>query len=155
MYNFSFEPPGLFSPLPLHFCHVLPQSTALSTCLLLWLISILSFVLQFLNQSMSPEHSDSESLPMSSPVDSKPLIDHTVRSQKENEMWVAVLFLMSFNMQNCFKACFTNIFLFLRFRTPNIRRSILESSPCTPTPFRSTMALQESKYGPLKLMVSA
>ncbi|KAG8011248.1 Transcriptional activator Myb, partial [Nibea albiflora] len=77
----------------------------------------------FLNQSMSSEHSD-DSLPMSSPVDSKPLIDHTIRPQKENEM----------------------------FRTPNIRRSIMESSPCTPTPFRSALALQEAKYGPLKLL---
>ena len=41
----------------------------------------------------------------------------------------------------------------LRFRTPNIRRSILESNPHTPTPFRSTLALQEAKYGPLKLLV--
>ncbi|XP_042359927.1 transcriptional activator Myb isoform X2 [Plectropomus leopardus] len=80
----------------------------------------------FLNQSMSPEHSDSDSLPVSSPVDSKPLIDHTIRPQKENEM----------------------------FRTPNIRRSILESSPCTPTPFRSALAMQEAKYGPLKLLNS-
>uniref|UniRef100_A0A674MPZ8 Transcriptional activator Myb n=1 Tax=Takifugu rubripes TaxID=31033 RepID=A0A674MPZ8_TAKRU len=38
-----------------------------------------------------------------------------------------------------------------RFRTPNIRRSIMESSPCTPTPFKSASALQEAKYGPLKL----
>ncbi|XP_049446549.1 transcriptional activator Myb isoform X2 [Epinephelus fuscoguttatus] len=80
----------------------------------------------FLNQSMSPEHSDNDSLPMSSPVDTKPLIDHTIRPQKENEM----------------------------FRTPNIRRSILESSPCTPTPFRSALAMQEAKYGPLKLLNS-
>ncbi|XP_070705648.1 transcriptional activator Myb isoform X2 [Pempheris klunzingeri] len=79
---------------------------------------------QFLNQSMSSEHSDNDSLPMSSPVDIKPLIDHAARPQKENEM----------------------------FRTPNIRRSILESSPCTPTPFRSALALQETKYGPLKLL---
>ncbi|XP_069579668.1 transcriptional activator Myb isoform X2 [Brachyistius frenatus] len=77
-----------------------------------------------LNQSMSPEHSDNDSLPMSSPVDSKPLINHSVRPQKENEM----------------------------FRTPNIRRSILDSTPRTPTPFRSTLALQEAKYGPLKLL---
>ncbi|KAF1376536.1 hypothetical protein PFLUV_G00212500 [Perca fluviatilis] len=75
----------------------------------------------FLNQSMSPEHSDNDS-----PVDSKPPIDHTIRPQKENEM----------------------------FRTPNIRRSILESSPCTPTPFRSALAMQEAKYGPLKLLNS-
>ncbi|XP_034555488.1 transcriptional activator Myb isoform X2 [Notolabrus celidotus] len=79
---------------------------------------------QFLNQSMSSEHSDNDSVSMSSPVDTKPLIDHSIRSQKENEM----------------------------FRTPNIRRSIMESSPCTPTPFRSTLALQEAKYGPLKIL---
>uniref|UniRef100_A0A7N6AXZ6 Transcriptional activator Myb n=1 Tax=Anabas testudineus TaxID=64144 RepID=A0A7N6AXZ6_ANATE len=83
-----------------------------------------SVIDSFLNQSMSPEHSDNDSLPMSSPVDSKPLIDHSVRPQKENEM----------------------------FRTPNIRRSIMESSPRTPTPFRSALTLQESKYGPLKLL---
>lgn len=83
-----------------------------------------SVIDSFLNQSMSPEHSDSDSLPVSSPVDSKPLIDHSIRPQKENEM----------------------------FRTPNIRRSILESSPRTPTPFRSALAMQEAKYGPLKLL---
>ncbi|XP_070705650.1 transcriptional activator Myb isoform X4 [Pempheris klunzingeri] len=83
-----------------------------------------SVIDSFLNQSMSSEHSDNDSLPMSSPVDIKPLIDHAARPQKENEM----------------------------FRTPNIRRSILESSPCTPTPFRSALALQETKYGPLKLL---
>ncbi|XP_008295230.1 transcriptional activator Myb [Stegastes partitus] len=82
-----------------------------------------SVIDSFLNQSMSPEHSDSDSVPMSSPVDSKPLVEHSARPQKENEM----------------------------FRTPNIRRSILESTPRTPTPFRSTLALQEAKYGPPKL----
>ncbi|XP_054474307.1 transcriptional activator Myb isoform X2 [Anoplopoma fimbria] len=80
----------------------------------------------FLNQSMSPEHSDNDSLPMSSPVDLKPLINHTIIHQKEDEM----------------------------FRTPNIRRSIMESSPCTPTPFRSSLAMQEAKYGPVKLLDS-
>ncbi|XP_074541157.1 transcriptional activator Myb isoform X2 [Halichoeres trimaculatus] len=83
-----------------------------------------SVIDSFLHQSMSSEHSDNDSVPMSSPVDTKPLIDHSLRSQKENEM----------------------------FRTPNIRRSILESSPCTPTPFRSALTLQEAKYGPLKLL---
>jgi len=47
-----------------------------------------------------------------------------------------------------------SLFVFLlRFRTPNIRRSILESTPRTPTPFRSPLGLQEAKYGPLKLLV--
>ncbi|XP_061785198.1 transcriptional activator Myb isoform X2 [Nerophis lumbriciformis] len=77
----------------------------------------------FLIQSMSPEHSDSKQLPLSSPVDSEPLMDDAARPQKENAM----------------------------FRTPNIRRSILESSPRTPTPFRSTVDLQED-HGPLKML---
>ncbi|XP_067098006.1 transcriptional activator Myb isoform X3 [Osmerus mordax] len=85
----------------------------------------------FLNQSTSSEHSDSDSLSMSSPVDTKPLLviplhrDHTLRLQKENDM----------------------------FRTPNIRRSIMESTPRTPTPFRSALT-QESKYGSFKLLNS-
>uniref|UniRef100_A0A3P8UU89 Transcriptional activator Myb n=1 Tax=Cynoglossus semilaevis TaxID=244447 RepID=A0A3P8UU89_CYNSE len=37
------------------------------------------------------------------------------------------------------------------FRTPNICRSILESTPRTPTPFRSALAQQEAKYGLLKV----
>ncbi|XP_061756674.1 transcriptional activator Myb isoform X2 [Nerophis ophidion] len=77
----------------------------------------------FLIQSMSPEHSDSKKLPLSSPVDSEPLMDDAARPQKENAM----------------------------FRTPNIRRSILESSPRTPTPFRSTVDLQED-HGPHKML---
>eukprot|EP00066_Takifugu_rubripes_P021039 XP_011610305.1 PREDICTED: transcriptional activator Myb isoform X2 [Takifugu rubripes] len=81
-----------------------------------------SVIDSFLNQSMSSEHSE-ESLPLTSPVESKPLGGLALRSQKESEM----------------------------FRTPNIRRSIMESSPCTPTPFKSASALQEAKYGPLKL----
>lgn len=80
----------------------------------------------FLNQSMSSEHSDNDSLRMSSPVDTKPVINHTISPHTQNEM----------------------------FRTPNIRRSILESSPCTPTPFRSALAMQEAKYGPVKLLNS-
>ncbi|XP_075900728.1 transcriptional activator Myb isoform X2 [Nelusetta ayraudi] len=79
-----------------------------------------SVIDSFLNQSMSSDRSDSDSLSLGSPVDTKPLIDHSIRPQKENEL----------------------------FRTPNICRSILESSPCTPTPFKS----QEAKYGPLKLL---
>ncbi|KAM5327762.1 transcriptional activator Myb isoform 3-T3 [Glossophaga mutica] len=38
------------------------------------------------------------------------------------------------------------------FRTPAIRRSILESSPRTPTPFKHALAAQEIKYGPLKML---
>lgn len=74
-----------------------------------------SVIDSFLSQSMSPEHSD-DGLRMSMPVDTKPLIDPSIRPQKDNEM----------------------------FRTPNIRRSILESSPRTPTPFRSSLGLHTS-----------
>ncbi|XP_005390547.1 PREDICTED: transcriptional activator Myb isoform X2 [Chinchilla lanigera] len=38
------------------------------------------------------------------------------------------------------------------FRTPTIKRSILESSPRTPTPFKHALAAQEIKYGPLKML---
>uniref|UniRef100_A0A672NHM2 Transcriptional activator Myb n=1 Tax=Sinocyclocheilus grahami TaxID=75366 RepID=A0A672NHM2_SINGR len=37
-----------------------------------------------------------------------------------------------------------------RFRTPNLRRSIMECSPRTPTPFKSTLTMLDTKYGPLK-----
>ncbi|XP_061479903.1 transcriptional activator Myb isoform X5 [Rhineura floridana] len=40
----------------------------------------------------------------------------------------------------------------LSFRTPAIKRSILESSPRTPTPFKNALAAQEFKYGPLKML---
>ncbi|KAG8582803.1 hypothetical protein GDO81_008193 [Engystomops pustulosus] len=49
--------------------------------------------------------------------------DHTPRLQKENSI----------------------------LRTPALKRSILESSPRTPTPFKNALAAQEFKYGPLKL----
>ncbi|XP_025002827.2 myb-related protein A isoform X3 [Gallus gallus] len=35
--------------------------------------------------------------------------------------------------------------------TPTIRRSLLGSTPRTPTPFKNALAAQEKKYGPLKL----
>lgn len=40
--------------------------------------------------------------------------------------------------------------LFCRFRTPTLRRSIMECSPRTPTPFKTALTLQDTKYGPLK-----
>ncbi|KAM6954037.1 transcriptional activator Myb [Aplochiton taeniatus] len=86
----------------------------------------------FLNQSPCPEQSDSDGSSIRSPEDCKPLIvpserrDHILRLQKESEM----------------------------FRTPNIRRSILDLSPRTPTPFRSTLSLPDAKYGSLKLHAS-
>ncbi|XP_069091303.1 transcriptional activator Myb isoform X3 [Pleurodeles waltl] len=38
------------------------------------------------------------------------------------------------------------------FRTPAMKRSLLESSPRTPTPFKNALAAQELKYGPLKML---
>ncbi|XP_003480115.1 myb-related protein A isoform X2 [Cavia porcellus] len=38
------------------------------------------------------------------------------------------------------------------FRTPTIRRSMLGTTPRTPTPFKNALAAQEKKYGPLKIM---
>lgn len=84
---------------------------------------------QFLNTSSNHENSglDAATLP------STPLIGHkltpchrdqTVKTQKENSI----------------------------FRTPAIKRSILESSPRTPTPFKHALAAQEIKYGPLKML---
>ncbi|KFP80723.1 PREDICTED: myb-related protein A, partial [Acanthisitta chloris] len=37
------------------------------------------------------------------------------------------------------------------FRTPTMRRSLLVSTPRTPTPFKNALAAQEKKYGPLRL----
>uniref|UniRef100_A0AAR2LA87 Transcriptional activator Myb n=1 Tax=Pygocentrus nattereri TaxID=42514 RepID=A0AAR2LA87_PYGNA len=79
---------------------------------------------QFLNASVSPD-SDNQSLPVSpsSVCSQKPLQhDLTLRPQKENDM----------------------------FRTPTLRRSIMECSPRTPTPFKTALTIQDTKYGPLK-----
>lgn len=47
-----------------------------------------------------------------------------------------------------------NAFLCLNsFRSPTMRRSLLGSTPRTPTPFKNALAAQEKKYGPLRLMV--
>lgn len=93
---FHFEHASPCFSFPFHFCSfsTLPWSTRFFWQLwnepieLLWLTGFLHCVSQFLNQSMSSEHSDNDSLPMTSPVDSKPLIDHTLRPQKENDLWV-------------------------------------------------------------------
>ncbi|KAI5095538.1 transcriptional activator Myb isoform 1 [Silurus meridionalis] len=79
---------------------------------------------QFLNASVNPV-SDGQSLPVSPSAvcPQKPLQpDLSLHHQKENDM----------------------------FRTPPLRRSILECSPRTPTPFKTTLTLQDTKYGPLK-----
>uniref|UniRef100_A0A6Q2XL08 Transcriptional activator Myb n=1 Tax=Esox lucius TaxID=8010 RepID=A0A6Q2XL08_ESOLU len=87
-----------------------------------------SVIDSFLNQSTSLEHPDPDGLPISS---QKPLVtspnhrDHTPRPQKENDL----------------------------FRTPSIRRSLLELSPRTPTPFRSTV-VECIKQEPMECLVS-
>ncbi|XP_016359327.1 transcriptional activator Myb isoform X3 [Sinocyclocheilus anshuiensis] len=78
----------------------------------------------FFNASVSPD-SDRQNLPVTpSPVCSQKALqqDLALRPQKENEL----------------------------FRTPNLRRSIMECSPRTPTPFKSILTMQDTKYGPLK-----
>uniref|UniRef100_W5NH89 Transcriptional activator Myb n=1 Tax=Lepisosteus oculatus TaxID=7918 RepID=W5NH89_LEPOC len=90
---------------------------------------------QFFNTSSSQENLDLDnptltSTPVCTP---KSMIanalhrDHTLKPQKENDVKIS-------------------------FRTPNIRRSIMETSPRTPTPFKTALALQEIKYGPLKML---
>ncbi|XP_051517287.1 transcriptional activator Myb isoform X2 [Myxocyprinus asiaticus] len=74
----------------------------------------------FFSASVNP---DSDTV-TPSPVCSQKALQHelALRSQKENEL----------------------------FRTPNLRRSIMECSPRTPTPFKSALTMQDTKYGPLK-----
>ncbi|XP_053770149.1 transcriptional activator Myb isoform X3 [Desmodus rotundus] len=87
---------------------------------------------QFLNPSSNHENLDLEMPSLTSaPLGGHKLTvttpfhrDQTVKAQKENTI----------------------------FRTPAIKRSILESSPRTPTPFKHALAAQEIKYGPLKML---
>ncbi|XP_008820308.1 transcriptional activator Myb isoform X8 [Nannospalax galili] len=88
--------------------------------------------LPFLNTSSNHENLDLEMPSLTStPLNGHKLTvttpfhrDQTVKTQKENSI----------------------------FRTPAIKRSILESSPRTPTPFKHALAAQEIKYGPLKML---
>ncbi|KAL2792645.1 transcriptional activator Myb isoform 5 [Daubentonia madagascariensis] len=88
--------------------------------------------LPFLNTSSNHENLDLEVPSLTSnPLNGHKLTvttpfhrDQTVKTQKENTI----------------------------FRTPAIKRSILESSPRTPTPFKHALAAQEIKYGPLKML---
>ncbi|KAM5263566.1 transcriptional activator Myb isoform 8-T8 [Ctenodactylus gundi] len=88
--------------------------------------------LPFLNTSSNHENTDLEVPSLTSaPLSGHKLTvttpfhrDQTVKAQKENAI----------------------------FRTPAIKRSILESSPRTPTPFKHALAAQEIKYGPLKML---
>ncbi|XP_006834700.1 PREDICTED: transcriptional activator Myb isoform X6 [Chrysochloris asiatica] len=92
----------------------------------------LQFIDSFLNTSNSHENLDLEMPSLSSSTLNGHKLtvttpfhrDQTVKTQKENTI----------------------------FRTPAIKRSILESSPRTPTPFKHALAAQEIKYGPLKML---
>ncbi|XP_051853769.1 transcriptional activator Myb isoform X6 [Antechinus flavipes] len=92
----------------------------------------LQFIDSFLNTSNNHENMDMDMPTLTStPLNGHKLTvttpfhrDQTVKLQKENNI----------------------------FRTPAIKRSILESSPRTPTPFKHALAAQEIKYGPLKML---
>ncbi|XP_072499512.1 transcriptional activator Myb isoform X5 [Notamacropus eugenii] len=92
----------------------------------------LQFIDSFLNTPNNPENMDMDMPTLTStPLNGHKLTvttpfhrDQTVKPQKENNI----------------------------FRTPAIKRSILESSPRTPTPFKHALAAQEIKYGPLKML---
>lgn len=92
----------------------------------------LQFIDSFLNTSNNHENLDLEMPSLTStPLNGHKLTvttpfhrDQTVKIQKENTI----------------------------FRTPAIKRSILESSPRTPTPFKHALTAQEIKYGPLKML---
>ncbi|XP_015427585.1 PREDICTED: transcriptional activator Myb isoform X2 [Myotis davidii] len=92
----------------------------------------LQFIDSFLNTSSNHENLDLEMPSLTAtPLSGHKLTvttpfhrDQTVKAQKENTI----------------------------FRTPAIKKSILESSPRTPTPFKHALAAQEIKYGPLKML---
>ncbi|XP_021029502.1 transcriptional activator Myb isoform X7 [Mus caroli] len=110
-------------------CMIVHQGTILDNVKnLLEFAETLQFIDSFLNTSSNHESSglDVPTLPSTPLIGHKltPCRDQTVKTQKENSI----------------------------FRTPAIKRSILESSPRTPTPFKHALAAQEIKYGPLKML---
>ncbi|XP_047716022.1 transcriptional activator Myb isoform X4 [Prionailurus viverrinus] len=114
-------------------CMIVHQGTILDNVKnLLEFAETLQFIDSFLNTSGNHENLDLEMPSLTStPLNGHKLTvttpfhrDQTVKTQKENTI----------------------------FRTPAIKRSILESSPRTPTPFKHALAAQEIKYGPLKML---
>nr|P46200.1 RecName: Full=Transcriptional activator Myb; AltName: Full=Proto-oncogene c-Myb [Bos taurus]BAA05135.1 cellular oncogene [Bos taurus] len=114
-------------------CMIFHQSTILDNVKnLLEFAETLQFIDSFLNTSNNHENLDLEMPSLTStPLNGHKLTvttpfhrDQTVKIQKENTI----------------------------FRTPAIKRSILEGSPRTPTPFKHALTAQEIKYGPLKML---
>ncbi|XP_065745289.1 transcriptional activator Myb isoform X5 [Phocoena phocoena] len=114
-------------------CMIVHQGTILDNVKnLLEFAETLQFIDSFLNTSNNHENLDLEMPSLTStPLNGHKLTvttpfhrEQTVKTQKENTI----------------------------FRTPAIKRSILESSPRTPTPFKHALAAQEIKYGPLKML---
>ncbi|KAF4024595.1 hypothetical protein G4228_016571, partial [Cervus hanglu yarkandensis] len=114
-------------------CMIVHQGTILDNVKnLLEFAETLQFIDSFLNTSNNHENLDLEMPSLTStPLNGHKLTvttpfhrDQTVKIQKENTI----------------------------FRTPAIKRSILESSPRTPTPFKHALTAQEIKYGPLKML---
>nr|XP_021512375.1 transcriptional activator Myb isoform X5 [Meriones unguiculatus] len=111
-------------------CMILHQGTILDNVKnLLEFAETLQFIDSFLNTSSNHENSGLDPPTLTStPLGGHKLTpchrDQSGKTQKENSI----------------------------FRTPAIKRSILESSPRTPTPFKHALAAQEIKYGPLKML---
>uniref|UniRef100_A0AC11CCG9 MYB proto-oncogene, transcription factor n=1 Tax=Ovis aries TaxID=9940 RepID=A0AC11CCG9_SHEEP len=114
-------------------CMIVHQGTILDNVKnILEFAETLQFIDTFLNTSNNHENLDLEMPSLTStPLNGHKLTvttpfhrDQTVKIQKENTI----------------------------FRTPAIKRSILESSPRTPTPFKHALTAQEIKYGPLKML---
>ncbi|XP_068841170.1 transcriptional activator Myb isoform X4 [Capricornis sumatraensis] len=114
-------------------CMIVHQGTILDNVKnILEFAETLQFIDSFLNTSNNHENLDLEMPSLTStPLNGHKLTvttpfhrDQTVKIQKENTI----------------------------FRTPAIKRSILESSPRTPTPFKHALTAQEIKYGPLKML---
>ncbi|XP_061098973.1 transcriptional activator Myb [Conger conger] len=87
-----------------------------------------SVIDSFFNPSGTPDSSEMDGL-NSAGCNQKSLIspllrDHSLKAQKENDI----------------------------FRTPNLRRSIMESSPRTPTPFRNALAHHDINFNSLKML---